>query len=288
MVQFLVGFIVAVAVFLPVAVLLVRRRSTARAEIQPGNREAATGSRCSEKEVVAQLEELSKLTAGLAHEIKNPLSTIKVNLKLVSEELDKYSGGVSKAASRGGNDPILARALRKIAVVQKETDRLELILEEFLRYVTQPRLRTAPTDINELISDMVDFYSPQAYSRSITIRTALHNEPLVCKVDADMLKQVILNLFLNAQQAMSNGGELMIKTARENGYAIIRITDTGTGIAPEKLEKVFEAYYSTRPGGSGLGLAMAKRIVEAHKGTITVESALGKGTAFTIRLPEDS
>ena len=132
---------------------------------------------------------------------------------------------------------------------------------------------------------MIDFYSPQTHSRSITVRQSLHNEPLICKVDADMLKQVILNLFINAQQAMSEGGELMIRTGRQKTDAIIQISDTGSGIAPDKLPHIFDAYYSSRPQGSGLGLPTAKKIVEMHNGTISVDSEPGKGTSFTIKLP---
>ena len=132
---------------------------------------------------------------------------------------------------------------------------------------------------------MIDFYSPQAYSRSVTIRQGLHPEPLVCRVDADMLKQVVLNLFINAQQAMSNGGELMIRTDRRDQDAVIQISDTGHGIAPERLPQIFDAYRSSRPRGSGMGLPTAKKIIDAHKGTITVNSEPGKGTSFTIRLP---
>jgi two-component system sensor histidine kinase HydH len=221
-----------------------------------------------------QLEELSKLTGELAHEIKNPLSTIKVNLELAIEELK----GPSK------NDQTAARALKKIIVVQKETDRLEQILDGFLRYISRPELQLASVNINELLSDMVDFYSPQAYSHSITIRQGLSSEPLVCKVDASMLKQVVLNLFINAQQAMNSGGDLMIRTGRQKENAVIQISDTGNGIAADKLSDIFKPYCSFRLSGTGLGLSTAKRIVEAHNGTITVDSEPGKGTLFTIRL----
>ena len=231
---------------------------------------------------LAQLQELSKLTGRLAHEIKNPLSTIKLSLELVSEEL---AGTASGRSGTGKEDPGLARARRKISVIQKETDRLEHILDGFLRYIDRMELHPASTDINELVGDMIDFYSPQAYSRSVTIRQGLHPEPLICKVDADMLKQVVLNLFINAQQAMSNGGELMIRTDRRDQDAVIQISDTGHGIAPERLPQLFDAYHSSRPRGSGLGLPTAKKIIDAHKGTITVNSEPGKGTSFTIRLP---
>lgn len=222
-----------------------------------------------------QLEELSKLTGELAHEIKNPLSTIKVNLELAIEDLKEP----------GKSGQMAARALKKITVVKKETDRLEHILDGFLRYVSRPELQFASVNINELLSDVVDFYSPQAYSHSITIRQGFSAESLVCKVDAGMLKQVVLNLFINAQQAMNSGGELMIRTSKQKENVVIQISDTGKGIAPDKLPELFKPYCSFRPSGTGLGLATAKRMVEAHNGSITVDSEPGKGTLFTIKLP---
>lgn len=225
------------------------------------------------------------MTGALAHEIKNPLSTIKVNLKLVSEDLE----GADVAGRRlEKGDQRLARAVRKIAVIQKETDRLEQILEGFLRYIGKTELQLASVDVNSLVGDMIDFYSPQALSHSITIRQGLSNEPLICSVDVDMLKQVILNLFINAQQAMLSGGELIIRTNRQKKEAVIQISDTGSGISAERLPKIFDIYYSSRPEGSGLGLPTAKKIIVAHNGSITVDSEPGRGTSFTIRLPVEN
>ncbi len=257
MLQFVSGFIVGL---LTVAVILLRKR--------------IAGTKGDGNSHLAQLEELSKLTGGLAHEIKNPLSTVKVNLNLVREELEESDT----------NDAMLKRATRKLAVVQKETDRVEQILDSFLRYVDRTELQLASIDINELVIDMIDFYSPQAHSHSITIHQGLHNEPLVCKIDPDMVKQVILNLFINAQQAMNRGGDLIIRTDRQEKDALIQISDTGAGITPDKLPHIFDAYYTSRPQGSGLGLPTAKKIIEAHKGSITVNSEPGKGTSFEIRL----
>jgi len=269
--QFAIGFVVALLTVLPVLALILHKRV---ANIQKNRNDD-----------IERLEELGKLTGGLAHEIKNPLSTIQVNLKLIGENLDrpeyrKSSGSLSNTADQG-----LGRAIRKIAVVQKEADRLEQILEGFLRYIDRAEVRAAPVDINELIGDMIDFFSPQAYTHSITVRQSLHNTPLICKIDADMLKQAILNLFINALQAMGQGGELMIRTEQEKEQAVISISDTGSGIALERLAHIFDAYYSTRPRGSGLGLPTAKKIVEANSGSITARSDLGKGTSFTIKLP---
>lgn len=229
-------------------------------------------------------EQALSLIGELAHEIKNPLSTIKINLKLTAEQLSdlhRSCGDVSQAGSEHG----FARASRKIAVIDKEAGRLEQILNSFLRFAdkTEPQLKQV--DINELISDMIDFYSAQGHSHSITVRHSLAAEPLVCKVDPDMLKQAILNLFINAQQAMIGGGELMIRTEKAGKDAVIFISDTGCGIEADKLGHIFDAYYSSRPDGNGLGLPTAKKIIEAHNGSVTVDSEPGKGTLFTIKLP---
>jgi len=265
--QFVGGFVVGL---LTVAVILLRKR--------------VAGTKGDENIHLAQLEELSKLTGGLAHEIKNPLSTAKINLNLVRAELEDSVRSETGKAAADKNSTVLRRVIRKLSVVQKETDRVEQILDGFLRYIDRTELQLASIDINELVGDMIDFYSPQAYSHSITIHQGLYNGPLVCKIDRDMLKQVILNLFINAQQAMSRGGDLMIRTDRHENEALIRISDTGDGITPDKLPHIFDAYYTSRPQGSGLGLPTAKKIIEAHKGSITVNSEPGKGTSFEIKL----
>ena len=172
-------------------------------------------------------EELTKLTGELAHEIKNPLSTIKVNLQLAKEALDDVDLSEPSRVLWDQCRHSLAGATRKIAVVQKETDRLEQILDGFLKYVRRPDLQLATVDLNELVSDMVDFYSPQAYSHSLTVRQSLAPRPLMCRADPGALKQVLLNLFINSQQAMDKGGELMIRTARQGRRAVIQVNDTG-------------------------------------------------------------
>jgi signal transduction histidine kinase len=234
-------------------------------------------------------EELAKLTGELAHEIKNPLSTVKVNLQLAREALDEVDLSDPSRVLWDQCRHSLAGAARKIAIVQKETERLEQILDGFLRYIRRPDLQLATVDLNELVSDMVDFYSPQAYSHALTVRQSFSGEPLPCRADAGALKQVLLNLFINAQQAMEGpadqGGELMIRTVRRAGRAVIQVNDTGRGIPAEKLPVIFQPYGSLRSGGNGLGLATARKIVEAHGGTISVHSEVGKGTSFTIDLP---
>lgn len=223
----------------------------------------------------SELVELSKLTGELAHEINNPLSTIKVNLKLAHEQLGEIHS----------DDPRFGRALRKIAIVQAEADRLAEILEDFLRYIGKPELQLELTDLNELVGDVVDFYSPQAYNAAITIRKGFSERVLRCKVDTGMLKQVILNMMINAQQAMPQGGDLMVRTEQQEEWAVIQINDTGCGISAEALPRIFDPYYSRRARGTGLGLATAKKIVAAHRGWIDVASEPDKGSSFSIRLP---
>lgn len=230
-------------------------------------------------------DELARLTGELAHEIRNPLSTVKVNLQLVKESLDDVDLAEPQRVSWDQYRRSLASASRKISVIQKETDRLEQILDGFLGYVRRPDLQFATIDVNELVSDMIDFYSPQARNYSLTVRYSFAHEPLVCRIDPGALKQVLLNLFINAQQAMEKNGELMIRTARRADRAVIQVNDTGKGIAPDRLPTIFRPYCSSRLGGTGLGLATAKKIIEAHQGTIAVHSELGKGTSFTIELP---
>ena len=265
--EFITGFVIALLVVIPVVILLMRRRSSR--------------TRRSFVEHADQIEHLSKLTGGLAHEIKNPLSTVKINLKLVCEQLES----LSLDAGNEDTEHKLSRLIRKIGVISKETDRVEQILEGFLRYVGRCELEFSQVDINSLVRDMADFYMPQAQNHSITIRLGLSEQPLICNIDEDMLKQVLLNLFINAQQAMSSGGELILTTEKLDDAVMIRVSDTGSGIAPDKVARIFDAYYSSRPHGSGLGLPTAKRIIDAHQGTITVDSEPGKGTSFSITLP---
>ena len=134
--------------------------------------------------ISGELLELSKLTGELAHEIRNPLSTIKVNLKLAFEQLEAVDTNSHEAV----------RALRKIGIVQAETDRLQKILDGFLQYIGKPELQLERIDLNELISDIVDFYSPQAYNHNVTLRMSVLDAPLPVHVDTAMLKQVILNM----------------------------------------------------------------------------------------------
>lgn len=224
-----------------------------------------------------QVIEISTLAGGLAHEIRNPLSTLKVNLQLLGE--DWKDVGVPAPELR-------RRSLARVATLQAEATRLHHIVDEFLRLVGRQELRLVTQDINDVIRQLVEFYRPQAIINKVQMQTALAEAPLACRLDVDLCKQALLNLCINAQEAMPQGGELTIRTWREApARAGIEITDTGAGLAPEAIGRIFEPYYSTKPGGTGLGLALTRRIVRAHGGTISVSSVPGRGTTFTITLP---
>jgi len=219
------------------------------------------------------LAELGQLAGGLAHEIKNPLSTIQVNLKLLTEDIARLP------------DEQHRRWLRRLQSVQEEANRLKGILDDFLRYAGKYELALATVDLRRLVGELADFFAPQADAARVVMRIMLPEQPLRCRVDANLLKQALLNLMINAVHAMSDGGELILKLSAARARAVLEVIDTGTGIAAEDLAKVFEVYYSGKTHGTGLGLPTTRRIVREHGGTIHVDSEIGKGTRFMIALP---
>jgi two-component system sensor histidine kinase HydH len=217
--------------------------------------------------------DLAALAGGLAHEIKNPLSTLNLNLQLLAEDFE------------GGETPRERRAFEKIGRLQQVVQRLEDLLNDFLRFARVERLHLRPSNLAELVDEIVDFYGPQAAAASIVVRSDVPDGLPPVAVDRDLFKQALFNLLLNAQHAMPNGGELILRGRADEGRVLLDVIDTGVGIKEEMKAKIFQPFFSTRSGGSGLGLPTAKRIIDAHDGRLTVESVLGKGTAFTIDLP---
>ena len=258
---FAAGAVLAAPVWLVLAIWLTRRtwRNARKLSQRARGREL--------------LAELGQLAGGLAHEIKNPLSTINVNLQLVSEDIEKLPGDESQ------------RWLRRLESVRKETDRLKGILDDFLGYAGEYELTERRVDLRRLVGELVDFFAPQAEAARIVLRTTLPDQPVICSVDANLLKQAVLNLMINAVDAIGAGGELIIRMSASHDRALIEVIDTGTGIGPEELGNIFRVYYSTKKTGTGLGLPTSRRIVREHGGTMNVQSELGKGTRFTISLP---
>jgi signal transduction histidine kinase len=227
----------------------------------------------SNRRLRAEYAEIAQLAGGLAHEIRNPLSTMCLNLDLLAEEF------------KSAESPRERRALHKIERIRSESTRLQNILEEFLRFARIQELRLVPADLNAIVDDMRDFCEPQAVARGILLRTYYAADLPGVRLDVDLFKQALLNLILNAEYAMAEGGELILRTRREGDWNVLDVIDTGVGMTDEVRSRVFDAFYSTRPGGSGLGLPTTRKIIEAHGGTIHVESDCGKGSQFTIRLP---
>lgn len=236
-----------------------------------------------ESEPLDRVHRLIRLADGLAHEIKNPLSTMSINLALLEEEYQRAG------AVRNPEAPELtrreARALKRIRTMQGEITRLEHIVEEFLHYAKGGAVNRAPEDLSRIVRELLDFVEPEDEQAGIRHHVDLAVGLPMVLVDEDRLKQAILNLLVNARQAMLDGGELMVRVRRTGTEVELSITDTGIGMSEDKLEHCFEEYWSDKKGGTGLGLATTARIVEEHGGRIQVLSEVGRGTSFLIYLP---
>jgi two-component system sensor histidine kinase HydH len=215
---------------------------------------------------------LGTLAGGLAHEIKNPLSTMTITLGLLREDLETARG-----------DP--ERSLRRVKVLEREVTRLEEILAHFLQFAGRLRLERRPTDLNRVVSEVLDFITPAAHKKKIELRHHLSNGLPPLLLDRDRVKQALLNLVLNALEAMPGRGEVLVQTSVQGGAVRVDVTDTGPGIPPDVLPRIFEAYFSSKKTGTGLGLPIARRIVEEHGGIVEVFTEVGKGTRFTLWFP---
>ena len=215
-----------------------------------------------------RLATIGELAAGAAHEIRNPLTSIKSSLQYLEsrcrEETEKQLLGV---------------ALR-------ETDRIDEILTALLSFSRPSEIHKEPCDLVALLEESVALVSIQARAKGVEVRTSFPAAPVNVDADRSQLKQVFLNVFLNAVQAMDGGGTLDIEDiVLENGKTIVRVSDTGPGISDEDLDKVFDPFFTTKKGGTGLGLSICYTIVKAHGGEIELRSRLGEGTTVFVTLP---
>ncbi|MEM9660750.1 MAG: ATP-binding protein [Planctomycetota bacterium] len=231
-----------------------------------------------------RLAEIGSMTGGLAHEIKNPLSTIGLNAQLLAEGIQDLDVA----------DADKARLTRRVDSLTRETERLRGILTDFLDFAGEKKLSPTPTDLNELVAELADFFHPQADKESIRLRTQTAGVPVVVSVDAPLVKQAVLNLMLNAVQAMAGTGspqtELILRVDSDpepspERFAHIRVIDTGPGMDAATRESVFQPYFTTKAGGTGLGLPTARRIVEEHGGRLELHSEPGTGTEFHLSFP---
>ncbi len=219
-----------------------------------------------------KLAALGTLSAGVAHEVKNPLHALGLNLHLLQAEL--VPGPPDANAVRGYLD-----------VLRSELQRLDRIVENFLRFSKPSVPEIKPVDIVALVERVLGLVAFEAAGHGVGIET--HLDPKLARIPGDegQLSQVFLNVIINALQAMPNGGALTLTTRKDGDWAEVAVTDTGPGIAEDVLPHVFDPYFTTRPSGVGLGLAIAHRIVQGHQGSLDVESQIGSGTTMIVRLP---
>jgi signal transduction histidine kinase len=214
-----------------------------------------------------RLAALSRITSGVAHEVKNPLHAMVLHLELLRAKVD------------AGRDPS-----KHVEVLTSEVNRLNRVVQTFLDFTRPLQLQTRKYDVNELLREVM-LLVPLTPESKIEVVTHYTDEPLCVEADIDLLKQGLLNIIINACQAMPDGGTLTLTTARQNNHAELIIADTGMGIAEDLREKIFNLYFTTKEKGSGIGLAQAFRAVQMHSGSIDVESEIGQGTRFKITLP---
>ena len=243
-----------------------------------------------------KLAALGRLMAGVAHEVKNPLNAMTIHLELLKQKLQRQQAvpvgasiGIADAASGIGDpdSPSRPDVTKHVDVIAKEIRRLDEVLNGFLKFARPDELKLQPVHLASLISEIATSVAPEAEQRHIVLKTDCPDSLPEINADPGMLSQAVLNLALNACQAMPNGGTLKLScraTARRR--VEIDVEDTGIGIPPENLKRIFDLYFTTKDKGSGIGLSMVYRIVQLHDGEVEVQSTPGHGTRFRLIFPQ--
>jgi signal transduction histidine kinase len=216
---------------------------------------------------------VGRLASGIAHEIKNPLNYMSLTIDYLRSKFIPTDEDVKE------------KYLDKMGSIKDEIKSLDCLVRNFLSFGRPLKLDFKPLDLRDLIGSILNLTYEQATQQGIEVSIDEQSQVPIIKADIEQIKSCLSNLIFNAQQAMSSGGKLNITLSNKNDGVEVIIVDTGVGIAPENLGKIFEPYFSTKETGTGLGLALVKRIIEAHSGNIRVESKLGKGTTFYVWLP---
>lgn len=222
-------------------------------------------------DLTRRVASLGRLTAGVAHEVKNPLNAMTIHLELLKQKL-------------ASPDP--ASASRHVEVIGNEIRRLDEVVQGFLKFVRPEDVTLAPVKTMPLVASVLDAVRVEAEKAGISCENACQDPDLAVEGDEPLLRQALLNLAQNAVQAMPRGGKLRIACAGgRDGRVELRVQDTGEGIAPEHLARIFDLYFTTKKRGSGIGLSLVFRTIQLHNGDIDVESTVGTGTTFVIKLP---
>jgi signal transduction histidine kinase len=222
-----------------------------------------------ELQTADRLAAISRVSGGVAHEVKNPLNAILLHVEVARAKL-----------SRGDTE-----IEQQMEIISREILRLDRVVKTFLDFTRPVELNLSNVALADLVAEIVELARPQAAARQIRLVVDERTDGAEIRVDRDLMKQAVLNVVVNAIEAMPEGGELRFESSAGEDSAEMRISDTGPGIPPDLREKIFRLYFTTKKEGSGIGLAMTFRIVQLHDGTIDFTSEPGKGTTFSIRLP---
>lgn len=234
---------------------------------------AALDEDLSAAELRTRYQELAALAGSLAHEIKNPLSVIRMNVELLSEDFEQL------------DSPEARRALARMETVKRQCGRLEAYLNDFLRFTRLSSLELKAGNLNQQVLQVLEFFEPQARRQHVEIKRYLESDLPSIKLDSQTLQAALVNLIKNAFEAMQDGGQLVARTRITRQGVALDLIDTGSGMESEALLRMFDSFYTTKEGGTGLGLPTARKIIEAHGGVINVQSKKGLGTQFTIEFP---
>jgi PAS domain S-box-containing protein len=222
---------------------------------------------------VERFSALTMLAAGVAHEIGNPLNSLNIHLQLMQRNLQKVPPKVRKQLEES------------VAIARGEVTRLDHIITQFLRAIRPQPLDPAPADVNEILRETLMFLDAEIEDRDIIVEEELSKALPLLQLDREQIKQAFYNICRNAFQAMKSGGILRVSTSSNATHVSVVFSDTGGGIAPENITRIFEPYFTTKSDGNGLGLLIVRRIVRAHGGEVVLESSPGRGLTLTVLLP---
>jgi two-component system, sporulation sensor kinase E len=220
-----------------------------------------------------RLNALTLLAAGVAHEIGNPLNSLHIHLQLMERSVQKLHGEAK------------AELQQSIDIARSEVNRLDSIVTQFLRAIRPSRPQLRPESLNTIIEEAVRFFTPEIQDRDITVKQELRSDLPLLQLDRDQMKQAFYNVIKNSLEATKRHGTLHIRTDMDDTHVIVSFVDTGSGMSAGNLSRVFEAYFTTKSTGTGLGLLIVRRIVREHGGELSIESNEGEGLTLTIRLP---